>query len=237
MQWAEGGSLDDFIDVRLGRKPAHIHMHPFLTPSARLSDSFPSRASSPVSSAQDDNTPTQTGFNDTSSGQMKNHLTPNSKPEDLHSRSARIRAFRVYQSAPPEEKERMRREMGDMFAGTQVDATPSEVGEGNASEPRRREWTAVHLLSAEEVHSLFRDVVEGLGFLHSKSILHLDLKPGNVLLTWDEGRLMYVCFSCIIRCIDQHCRPRAMLSDFGTSRDMVHPSLKRSGNTGTSVHF
>jgi hypothetical protein len=26
-------------------------------------------------------------------------------------------------------------------------------------------WTAVHLLSAEEVKSLFRDVVEGLGFL------------------------------------------------------------------------
>ena len=25
---------------------------------------------------------------------------------------------------------------------------------------------------------------------HAKAILHLDLKPGNVLLTWDDGRLM-----------------------------------------------
>lgn len=45
---------------------------------------------------------------------------------------------------------------------------------------------AVHLLSAEEVRSLFGDIIEGLGFLHDKAILHLDLKPGNVLLIWDE---------------------------------------------------
>lgn len=200
MQWAEGGSLDDFIDVRLGRKPAHVHMHPFLTSLARLSDSFPSRATSPTSSTHEDdvdNTPTQSGFNDTSSGkgwekprQSKGHLAPNSNPEDLHSRSARIRAFRAYQRAPSEEKERMRREMGDMFPGSQ--ASPSGAQGNNNPEGSKKEWTAVHLLSAEEVHSLFRDVVEGLGFLHSKSILHLDLKPGNVLLTWDEGQLMYV---------------------------------------------
>ncbi|KIK21438.1 hypothetical protein PISMIDRAFT_681439 [Pisolithus microcarpus 441] len=76
---------------------------------------------------------------------------------------------------------------------------------------------AVHLLSAEEVRSLFSDVVEGLSFLHSRAILHLDLKPGNVLLTHDEGKLI----------------PRAMLSDFGTSRDMLQSSGSRSGNTGT----
>ena len=28
-----------------------------------------------------------------------------------------------------------------------------------------------------------------------------------------------------------------MLSDFGTSRDMIHSSLNRSGNTGTSVIY
>jgi serine/threonine protein kinase len=73
-------------------------------------------------------------------------------------------------------------------------------------------WTAVHLLSPEEVLGIFGGVAAGLGFLvrllsssvfddinsfysgmqHDKSILHLDLKPGNVLLTWDEGTLMSV---------------------------------------------
>jgi serine/threonine protein kinase len=32
---------------------------------------------------------------------------------------------------------------------------------------------------------------------HDKSILHLDLKPGNVLLTWDEVTLIYAC-SCLL---------------------------------------
>lgn len=62
---------------------------------------------------------------------------------DIHSRSARIRAFRAFQRAPPDERERMRREM----------------------EQRSNRWKAVHLLSAEEVKSLFRDVAEGLAFL------------------------------------------------------------------------
>src|ERR1700730_15187964 len=33
------------------------------------------------------------------------------------------------------------------------------------------------------------------------------------------------------------CRPRAMLSDFGTSRDMMQSSRVRTGNTGTCVPF
>lgn len=76
---------------------------------------------------------------------------------------------------------------------------------------------AVHLLSAEEIRSLFGDVVAGLAFLHDSSFLHLDLKPGNVLLTLDEGQLI----------------PRAMLSDFGTAQDALQSSRERSGNTGT----
>ncbi|KAF8189776.1 kinase-like domain-containing protein [Mycena galopus ATCC 62051] len=174
MQWAEGGSLDDFIDVRLGRGSHHIHVHP-------------------TSDASRPQTPTNAG-----NTQPDEASSPG--PDQL-SRSARIRAFREFQRAPPEQRERMREELSRTRSSGKSQAT----------------WTAVHLLSAEEVKSLFQDVVEGLGFLHNKSILHLDLKPGNVLLTWDEGKLI----------------PRAMLSDFGTSRDMLHSSRSRSGNTGT----
>ncbi|TDL15946.1 kinase-like protein [Rickenella mellea] len=151
MQWAEGGSLDDFIDSRLGHPNVHgPHEH-------------------------------------ADSGSIATDLNT------VRSRSDRIRAFRAARNLPKEERERKR---GERLRGC---------------------TTAVHLLSPEELKSLFEDVVAGLSFLHDRSILHLDLKPGNVLLTWDEGMLI----------------PRAMLSDFGTSQDMIQPARHRSGNTGT----
>ncbi|RDX54584.1 kinase-like protein [Lentinus brumalis] len=176
MQWAEGGSLDDLIDARLGRRAPKL---PHLRTTAT--------------------TPT---------GDISAPPSPAADPEENqpYSRNARIRAFRALQRAPPEERERLRHEMGLSGNG--------ESSQGSKKAPG--DWKPVHLFSAEEVHDLFEDIVSGLAFLHDKSILHLDLKPGNVLLTWDEGRLV----------------PRAMLSDFGTSQDMLN-ARTRSGNTGT----
>ncbi|KAI0319145.1 kinase-like domain-containing protein [Amylostereum chailletii] len=165
MQWAEGGSLDDYIDARLGRDTQSSHIPP-------------------------------------SAAAERNHASPASDGP-IQSRSARIRAFRAMKHAPPEERERLRTRLGMNVGGSD--------GRGRGA------WKAVHLFSAEEVLGLFGGVVEGLSFLHDKTILHLDLKPGNVLLTWDQGTLI----------------PRAMLSDFGTSRDMINSSIARSGNTGT----
>jgi len=76
---------------------------------------------------------------------------------------------------------------------------------GGAGSKRRREETrGVLLLGVEEIGKLFGDVVEGLAFLvcviaevravlmrqHANSILHLDLKCSNVLLHWEDGKLM-----------------------------------------------
>lgn len=124
MQWAEGGSLDDFIDIRLGRTSA--------------SQLPPLNSSELASSSTHDTTSFESA-----------------EPDAFHSRSARIRAFRAFQHAPPEERERLRREM----------AGPGIRGSGRND----RDWKAVHLFSAEEVKSLFKDVVEGLAFLVSGS--------------------------------------------------------------------
>lgn len=52
--------------------------------------------------------------------------------------------------------------------------------------------SAVHLLRIDEIVAIFKDITEGLGFLHRKNILHLDLKSENVLLHWEEEDLLCV---------------------------------------------
>jgi hypothetical protein len=110
MQWAEGGSLDDYIDARLGR-PTHV----------------PHPTSHHASAHEDESI------------------------SDIHSRSARIRAFRAMQRAPPSEKSSLRAKLNN----------------------NDHAWTAVHLLSSEEVLGIFGGVAAGLGFLvglsHSRS--------------------------------------------------------------------
>ncbi|KAL7418392.1 putative serine/threonine-protein kinase iks1 [Cryptotrichosporon argae] len=85
----------------------------------------------------------------------------------------------------------------------------------------RDENRAVLLLDSEEILLLFSDVVEGLAFLHSNGVLHLDLKCSNVLLHWEEGRLV----------------PKAQIADFGTSEQMLRQARIRTGHTGTMEYM
>ena len=108
--------------------------------------------------------------------------------------------------------------------------TSAQVRQLKTAFRRRRQasssWSdtgvGVHLLGEEEIVHLLRDITRGLGFLHDRGILHLDLKPGNVLLHWDADALL----------------PTAMLSDFGSSVHLHENYMrKRSGNTGTMEYM
>ena len=128
MQWAEGGSLDDFINIRLGCKPSHIHIH--APGSTDANYELGTLAPPPL----------------WRSGNTAHTLSAS----DLHSRSARIRAFRAFQCAGGAEGERERE---------------------RETRKRNGKWTAVHFLSADEVKGLFKDVMVGLGFFVSSSCL------------------------------------------------------------------
>ena len=124
-------SLDDFIDLRLGRKTHLPHMPPPSSSSSHISEN-----------------------NANSTANLPNAATQSET--DVNSRSARIRAFRAFQRASPKEREKMRMDMN-------VNA--------NANRQNRPSWKAVHLMSAEEVRSLFGDIVGGLAFLVSGGVI------------------------------------------------------------------
>ena len=177
-------SLDDFIDARLGRKPANVHLQFFdsaSTPaSSRASTAHSAPPDSPTLATQSlmpdtaaPNTPTQqtkrAHFVNVNDNDTRRDY-PQSTQDPL-SRSARIKAFRAYQHASPEEKERLR---GNWAFGLGADGL-SDADRDTSGARTRGEWTAVHLLSADEVKSLFRDVVEGLRFLVLNFSFHLFL--------------------------------------------------------------
>ncbi|CED83585.1 kinase-like protein [Phaffia rhodozyma] len=101
----------------------------------------------------------------------------------------------------------------------------ASAGAGHAGGLRegihRGETRGVHLLGRQEVLSVFGDVCKGLTYLHDHSVIHCDLKPGNVLLHLEEGEFG---------------PPRALISDFGTASLLYHPDRARSGNTGTTEY-
>ncbi|CDR35554.1 RHTO0S01e01904g1_1 [Rhodotorula toruloides] len=103
--------------------------------------------------------------------------------------------------------------------GSRDESARGSVGERARHRRQEEKERAVHLLRLEDIVTLFEDIVRGLAFLHSKNILHLDLKAENVLLNWDEDALL----------------PTCQLSDFGSAtNDSYH--RERHGGSGTLAY-
>ncbi|BGP27254.1 putative serine/threonine-protein kinase iks1 [Rhodotorula toruloides] len=103
--------------------------------------------------------------------------------------------------------------------GSRDEPSGGSVGERARHRRQEEKERAVHLLRLEDIVTLFEDIVRGLAFLHSKNILHLDLKAENVLLNWDEDALL----------------PTCQLSDFGSAtNDSYH--RERHGGSGTLAY-
>lgn len=68
---------------------------------------------------------------------------------------------------------------------------------------RRVEWTSRLIVS------LARDLAKGISYMHKAGIAHLDLKPGNILLHYDEHK----------------CCLRTAIADFGLSNPVTNASL------------
>ncbi|EGN98905.1 hypothetical protein SERLA73DRAFT_16638, partial [Serpula lacrymans var. lacrymans S7.3] len=47
---------------------------------------------------------------------------------------------------------------------------------------------------------LSHELVEGIAFLHAQGIAHLDIKPDNLICTFDTERLLIIDFDIAMKC-------------------------------------
>jgi hypothetical protein len=170
MQWAEGGrQVPSHTHPRIYQQAAHFFS---------LDDFIDIRQGRASNKYHVDHLAESNPFDTPSLDSTKHFPGPSTSPPPTDTRSARIRAFRMLHRAAPEDRERLRRAMN---------ADP-DIHTGDSG---GKSWTAVHLLSAEEVRSLFSDVVGGLAFLvRSLSWPHKKM-PGNLNTCCDSTTRRY----------------------------------------------
>ncbi|MEO0349375.1 MAG: serine/threonine-protein kinase [Cyanobacteria bacterium P01_A01_bin.15] len=74
--------------------------------------------------------------------------------------------------------------------------------------------------SAADILTLLSDMLGGLAYAHQQGVIHCDIKPENILLTYRQGRW------------------RAKISDFGIAKLIEEQSYRRgSGQTGSPAYM
>nr|CDI52999.1 related to IKS1-putative serine/threonine kinase [Melanopsichium pennsylvanicum 4] len=200
MMAANGGSLADWISARTGDASANIDARDSLRASGDTSTKINGKRGSSQGDGGD-------GLYDGAGQEMSSVGNPEERRK-IERLKAALRQRRAKRSTAT--------------TTTTTTTTPSSNLPQIRGSPNIDIEVGVHLLKTEEIHSLLFDMTSGLSFLHTRGILHLDIKPGNVLLHWDEDSLI----------------PRALLSDFGSSL-FLHDiySRIRSGHTGTMEYM
>ena len=72
------------------------------------------------------------------------------------------------------------------------------------------------LLDIPTVVHIAKDIADGLAHAHANNIVHCDIKPHNILMTYDN---------------------RAKIADFGIARAVTESTMTYSGNVVGSVHY
>lgn len=81
-----------------------------------------------------------------------------------------------------------------------------------------------HSMSPSLTMAIFTNIVQGLAFLHSKDIVHRDIKLENVLLTLEQDQLLS------LQSFDS---PLVVLTDFGLSKHLDSPSQMLTTRCGS----
>jgi tetratricopeptide (TPR) repeat protein len=98
------------------------------------------------------------------------------------------------------------------------------IASAYCSGPSLREWIIDHAetLSARLIARLMKRICEIVVYAHSRGVLHLDLKPDNILLKENEGILN---------------DPEPLLTDFGLARRAAFSEEACQRRAGGTVHY
>jgi serine/threonine protein kinase len=99
-----------------------------------------------------------------------------------------------------------------------------------------------HLLPTEKVRFLFKQIINGVAYLHKCGIVHHDLKPANILLT-EEGKALITDFGTghsFQSCAQSFGTPAYQAPEVvnSTARDeVIHPGKEDVWSLGILLHF
>jgi tetratricopeptide (TPR) repeat protein len=98
------------------------------------------------------------------------------------------------------------------------------IASAYCSGPSLREWLVEKrtVLSAKLIACLTKRICEIVGYAHSRGVLHLDLKPDNILLEQHE---------------ETHDVPLPLLTDFGLAKRSTMPEEVGQRRPGGTIHY
>ncbi|MCA9686800.1 MAG: serine/threonine-protein kinase PknK, partial [Myxococcales bacterium] len=79
---------------------------------------------------------------------------------------------------------------GTLASGATETLEAPSVGAEDPESEDPDSWSPKPLLEADEIRSLFVDLIRGVSALHGVGMLHCDIKPANVMVAADRARLL-----------------------------------------------
>ncbi|KAF5363020.1 hypothetical protein D9758_012656 [Tetrapyrgos nigripes] len=194
MQWAEGGSLDDFIERRIrDLRPSRRSLkraHGGLREGGEKEGEAEAEADGDGDGEREIQGETEAekkkrAFRARVEKQKQKQRERKGERHDGGASPSQAASASMSTSTSTQQRKRQRQPKSK----PQPRSSTSSSRQKRKPKPQTSQPLNPPRFSPLELHSLFSDIVSGLDFLHSRNILHLDMKPGNVLLRWEEGGL------------------------------------------------
>ncbi|MGK7899240.1 MAG: serine/threonine protein kinase, partial [Xenococcus sp. (in: cyanobacteria)] len=90
------------------------------------------------------------------------------------------------------------------------------------------EEIAHHPLTEAEVILILKEILKCLDFIHQKNLLHLSLKPSNIIRQKEDGKIFLTILSKLKRLAEDHCwQPRFLANQYLEDQEFIAPEYQQ----------